>query len=77
MERFTEREKEILFEMSLGLSDIEIGDKLCLGLSTVKTHTNNIYTKLFLQDHPKHTKRVNAVLFYINAIRKGKNDKLA
>jgi len=42
----TEREKEVLHELSLGSTNIQIAEKLCVSLATVKTHINNIYGKL-------------------------------
>lgn len=40
------REYEVLELMSQGLSNQEIGDKLFISLSTVKTHAANLYVKL-------------------------------
>lgn len=42
----TEREWEVLQEISGGKSNKEIAEKLCISLSTVKTHLINIYGKL-------------------------------
>ena len=42
----TKREKEILNDMLLGLSDKEIAEKEFIGLCTAKTHVSNIYRKL-------------------------------
>lgn len=42
----TTREKEILKDMLLGLSDREIAEKEFIGLCTAKTHVGNIYKKL-------------------------------
>ncbi|SEW14636.1 LuxR C-terminal-related transcriptional regulator [[Clostridium] fimetarium] len=42
----TEREKEVLHELSYGSTNIQIAEKLCVSLATVKTHINNIYGKL-------------------------------
>ena len=42
----TSRELEILHIISKGYSNQEIADKLFVSLSTVKTHINNIYSKL-------------------------------
>ena len=40
------REYEVLKEISLGLSNKEIGDKLFLSENTIKTHVSNILVKL-------------------------------
>lgn len=40
------REMEVLNLISAGYSNQEIADKLYLSLNTIKTHTNNIYSKL-------------------------------
>ena len=40
------REYEILIEIANGLSNKEIGEKLFLSESTVKTHVSNLFVKL-------------------------------
>ena len=45
-ESLSHREREILRLISEGLYNNEIADRLFIALSTVKTHINNIYTKL-------------------------------
>ena len=42
----TKREYEVLVEISKGFSNKEIGEKLFVSESTVKTHVSNILTKL-------------------------------
>lgn len=42
----SQREYEVLELMSQGLSNQEIADKLFISLSTVKTHSANLYVKL-------------------------------
>jgi LuxR family maltose regulon positive regulatory protein len=42
----TQREIEILKELSLGITNREIADKLCISQATVKTHVMSIYSKL-------------------------------
>lgn len=42
----TSREFEVLLALKNGLTSEEIAQKLCLSLSTVKTHLRNIYQKL-------------------------------
>jgi len=45
-EQLTKRELEVLYYMAKGLSNKEIGEKLCISASTVKTHAINLYGKL-------------------------------
>lgn len=45
-ELLTNREVEVMLELSKGLSNKEIAEKLCISLATVKTHIINIYSKL-------------------------------
>ena len=40
------REREVLTNIALGYSNQEIADRLFVSLNTVKSHTNNIYSKL-------------------------------
>ncbi|MFY0712320.1 response regulator transcription factor [Seonamhaeicola sp. NFXS20] len=42
----TAREYEVLQAISEGLSNKEIGNKLCLSESTIKTHVSNLLVKL-------------------------------
>lgn len=42
----SKREYEVLKEISLGLSNKEIGEKLFLSENTIKTHVSNILVKL-------------------------------
>lgn len=42
----SEREIEVLRQIQAGATNGEISDKLCIAVSTVKTHINNIYGKL-------------------------------
>ncbi len=45
----TRRELEVLHLIAVGASNQQIADALVVSLSTVKTHINNIYTKLHVQ----------------------------
>lgn len=42
----TSRESEVLTCIWEGMSNIQISDKLCISVSTVKYHVNNLYSKL-------------------------------
>lgn len=42
---FSQRESEILLLVAKGFSNKKIADELCISISTVKTHMNNIFKK--------------------------------
>lgn len=46
----TPREKEVLYWIAQGRSNKEIGDELCIGIKTVKTHVSHLLEKLALSD---------------------------
>jgi len=48
--KVSERELEVLQLVSQGMSNKEIGEKLCISESTVKNHLRNIMDKLHLQN---------------------------
>ena len=54
--RLTEREREVLALMAVGLTNHEIAEHLYIGETTVKTHVARIFTKLDARD------RVQAVI---------------
>ncbi len=58
----TGREREVLALLSAGLSNAEIGERLSLGLTTVKTHVANLLTK---------TDRLNRVQLAVLAVHLG------
>jgi len=49
-EDLTEREREVLLCIGNGMANQEIGDKLFIGIKTVKTHVSNILSKLEVKD---------------------------
>ncbi len=48
-EQLTEREIEVLYYIAQGMTNKQIGEKLCISASTVKTHTMNLYAKLEIE----------------------------
>jgi NarL family two-component system response regulator LiaR len=46
----TEREREVLYLIAEGLSNLEIAEKIFISEKTVKTHVSNILGKLHLED---------------------------
>lgn len=56
----TERETDILLQISLGLNNQQIADELFISINTVKYHTRNIYEKL---DVKKRTEITSKILF--------------
>ncbi len=59
----TQREVEVLNELSLGITNREIADKLCISQATVKTHVMSIYSKLGVSSR-------------LMAVKQGKTDGL-
>jgi Response regulator containing a CheY-like receiver domain and an HTH DNA-binding domain len=53
LERLTPKEKEVLYQITLGLSNKEIAERLFIAEKTVKTHVTSILGKLELQDRTK------------------------
>ncbi len=49
-EKLTKREREILSLVADGLSNSEIGGRLVLSPATIKTHLQNVYSKLHVND---------------------------
>lgn len=49
-DELTEREMEVLLCIGNGMTNLEIGEKLYIGIKTVKTHVSNILSKLAVHD---------------------------
>lgn len=54
--QLTERETEIVRHVASGLRNAEVGHRLSISESTVKTHLNNIFQKLALRDRLELTR---------------------
>jgi DNA-binding NarL/FixJ family response regulator len=61
----TQRERDVLTLMAEGLSDQGIADRLSVALTTVGTHTGNVFRKLGITEKASSNRRVNAVLTYL------------
>lgn len=57
----SEREIEVLLLISKGLKNNEIADSLFVSLSTVKTHTRNIFTKLDVRNRIEATRKAQII----------------
>ncbi len=63
------KEKEILELLATGKSNKEIAKKMFIGITTVKTHLQNIYQKLNLSGNgtrESSTLRVRATLYFLH-----------
>jgi LuxR family maltose regulon positive regulatory protein len=61
VEPLSEREVDVLLLIAEGLSNREIAQKLYLSVSTVKSHTYNIYGKLDVHSRTKAVARARAM----------------
>ncbi|WP_107656248.1 response regulator transcription factor [Nocardia suismassiliense] len=65
LSRLTDRERDVLTRMALGLSNAAISAELFITRSAVEKHINAIFTKLDLQAGVAHNRRVLAILEYL------------
>ena len=59
-ETLSDREIEVLRLIAEGLTNREIADRLFISLTTVKTHTSNIYSKLGVNSRTQALVRARA-----------------
>jgi DNA-binding NarL/FixJ family response regulator len=50
IDKLSKREQEILFLLSMGIDNVQIGEKLFIAEQTVKNHVSKIYFKLQTHD---------------------------
>jgi DNA-binding NarL/FixJ family response regulator len=63
----SEREREVLGLMAEGLANPAIADRLTVGLRTVETHVNRVFSKLGLLPEGHEHRRVAAVLAHLQS----------
>jgi len=56
--QLSRRELDVIHYLTRGLSDDEIGEKLCISRQTVHTHIKNIYKKLDVKSRIELYRRV-------------------
>lgn len=64
--RLTAREREVLEKMAQGHTNASIAGALYVSLSAVEKHVNAIFDKLELRDADGYSRRVLAILRYLN-----------
>lgn len=69
LSQLTGREREVLALMAEGLSNGGIGARMHLGVRTIETYINAIFTKLGIYSDVDEHRRVKAVLTYLRVIR--------
>jgi len=55
----TTREYEVLQLLTQGCTNAEIADKLCLSLSTIKTHVSNLFVKMDVKNRTQALEKAN------------------
>ncbi|WP_245579722.1 DNA-binding response regulator [Brevibacterium album] len=68
LDALTEREREVLAEMAEGRSNPTIASRLFLSTSSVEKAVGSIFDKLGLDPADGHSRRVRAVLFYLESL---------
>ncbi|MFD6948504.1 DNA-binding response regulator [Nocardiopsis sp. TSRI0078] len=64
--RLTPRERAVLEHMAQGLSNTSVAERLYVSVSAVEKHVNAIFDKLQLDHTPGYSRRVLAVLRYLD-----------
>ncbi|MFD3522865.1 response regulator [Streptomyces sp. NPDC058653] len=67
LSRLTEREREVLGEMAQGHTNTAVGRRLHISVSAVEKHCNAIFDKLEIRGTGGYSRRVLAVLRYLNS----------
>lgn len=65
----TDREREVLETLAQGLTNSGIADRLSMSVSAVEKHVNSIFHKLDLPRDTDRSRRVRAVLLYLESTR--------
>jgi DNA-binding NarL/FixJ family response regulator len=65
LDALTPREREVLGLMAEGRSNAAIAEELAMGLKTLETHINRVFTKLNLSEDTTGHRRVLAVLAHL------------
>ncbi|GGJ98452.1 hypothetical protein GCM10011583_32410 [Streptomyces camponoticapitis] len=66
LSRLTEREREVLAEMAQGHTNTAVVRRLHISVSAVEKHCNAIFDKLEIRGTVGYSRRVLAVLRYLN-----------
>jgi DNA-binding NarL/FixJ family response regulator len=67
LDALTEREHEILSLMAQGYSNDSICHQLVISRRTVESHVSSVFAKLGIVESPESSRRVLAVLAYLQA----------
>ncbi|WP_280504446.1 response regulator transcription factor [Nocardia farcinica] len=65
----TDREREVLEMIAQGSTNAGVADRLSMSVSAVEKHANSIFLKLGLGRDTDHSRRVRAVLYYLDNTR--------
>ena len=67
LDRLTDREREVLSLMAVGLTDRGISERLYVTPKTIETHIRHIFGKLGIPASPADNRRVHAVIAYLRS----------